>query len=183
MMNVYAPNMKFGLLCLFLLFMAAEIPLVTTSLGAKPSTSVPCSVPEYHEFDFWLGDWDSFDFATSTKDARIRVDRILDGCVIHEDYQSLDGHKGESFSIYDASRKVWHQSWVTNRGQLLVIEGKFQNGTMVLAGVDHTSSGEERHVRGIWKPVNGGVRETALTSADSGKTWKPWFDLMFRPHK
>src|SRR5215471_15495682 len=103
MMNVYAPNMKFGLLCLFLLFMAAEIPLVTTSLGAKPSTSVPCSVPEYHEFDFWLGDWDSFDFATSTKDARIRVDRILDGCVIHEDYQSLDGHKGESFSIYDAS--------------------------------------------------------------------------------
>ena len=23
----------------------------------------------------------------------------------------------------------------------------------------------------------------AFTSTDGGKTWKPWFDLMFRPHK
>ncbi len=25
------------------------------------------------------------------------------------------------------------------------------------------------------------VRETAVTSTDKGKTWKPWFDLVFRP--
>jgi hypothetical protein len=35
----------------------------------------------------------------------------------------------------------------------------------------------------MWKPVNGGVRETAFSSTNGGKTWKPWFDLMFRPHK
>jgi hypothetical protein len=117
------------------------------------------------------------------KDARVRVDSILDGCVIHEDYQSVAGHKGESFSIYDTSRKVWHQTWVTNRGQLLTIEGNMQDGAMVLAGIDRTTSGDERDVRGIWKPVDGGVRETAFTSTDGGKTWKPWFDLMFRRHK
>ncbi len=27
-----------------------------------------------------------------------------------------------------------------------------------------------------------GVRETAVTSADDGKTWAPLFDLVFRPH-
>jgi hypothetical protein len=27
-----------------------------------------------------------------------------------------------------------------------------------------------------------GVRETAETSADGGTTWKPLFDLVFRPH-
>jgi hypothetical protein len=54
---------------------------------------------------------------------------------------------------------------------------------MVLGGIDRTTSGDERTVRGIWKPVDGGVRETASTSTDGGKTWKPWFDLMFRPHK
>jgi hypothetical protein len=29
--------------------------------------------------------------------------------------------------------------------------------------------------------VKGEVRETAATSSDDGKTWKPWFDLAFRP--
>ncbi len=182
-MNAKAQPMRFSLRSLFVLSIIGEILLSMASLGAKSVTSAPCSAPEYHEFDFWLGDWDSFDFGASTRDAHVRVDRILDGCVIHEDYQSVDGHKGESFSIYDASRKVWHQTWVTNRGQLLIIEGNLQDGAMVLAGMGRTTSGEERRSRGSWKPVDGGVRETAFTSTDGGKTWKPWFDLMFRPHK
>ncbi len=150
-MNANVQPIGFSLRSLFVLSIVGEILLSMASLGAKSVTSVPCSAPEYHEFDFWLGDWDSFDFGTSKKDARVRVNRILDGCVIHEDYQSVDGHKGESFSIYDASRRVWHQSWVTNRGQLLIIEGNIQNGAMVLAGMDRTTSGEERGVRGSWK--------------------------------
>jgi hypothetical protein len=32
-------------------------------------------------------------------------------------------------------------------------------------------------------PVEGGVREIGITSIDNGKTWQPWFDLMFRPHQ
>jgi hypothetical protein len=58
-----------------------------------------------------------------------------------------------------------------------------QAGQMVLSGVDQAGGGIERHVKGTWKPVDGGVRETAVTSADGGKTWKPWFDLVFRKHK
>jgi hypothetical protein len=182
-MNANAQRIKFSGLSLFVLFIAAEILLSMISLGAKSPKSPLCGASEYHGFDFWIGDWDAFDFGTFTKEARVRVDRILDGCVIHEEYQSVDGHKGESFSIYDDSRKVWHQTWVTNRGQLLIIEGKMQDGAMVLAGIDRTTPGDEREVRGIWRPVDGGVRETAFTSTDGGKTWKPWFDLMFRPHK
>jgi hypothetical protein len=30
---------------------------------------------------------------------------------------------------------------------------------------------------------DGAVRETAMASTDGGKTWEPWFDLWFRPHK
>ena len=182
-MKANAQRVKFSLLSLFAFFIARQILLSMISLVAESPTSAACSASVYHEFDFWIGDWNAFDIGATTKDARVRVDRILDGCVIHEDYQSVEGHKGESFSIYDASRKVWHQSWVTNRGQLLIIEGNLREGAMVLAGVDRTTSGNERHVRGIWKPVDGGVRETAFTSMDGGKTWKPWFDLMFRPHK
>ena len=153
------------------------------AFSEKPSKPAPCATPEYRQFDFWLGDWDAFDFDNpTTKVARTRVDLILDGCVLLENYEGADGHKGQSFSVYDSSRKVWHQSWVTNRGELLVIEGKFEAGEMVLSGVDRTAAGQPL-VRGIWKPVNGGVREIAVTSSDGGKTWKPWFDLLFRPHK
>ncbi len=142
-----------------------------------------CTAPEYHQFDFWVGDWDGFDAETGAKEAHLLVDRILDGCVVREQYDGADGHRGQSFSLYDASRKVWHQTWVTNRGELLIIEGNRQGKTMVLTGSDLDASGKERWVRGEWKPVSGGVRETAFTSSDGGKTWKPWFDLIFRPAK
>ncbi|MGA8223841.1 MAG: hypothetical protein WB780_19490 [Candidatus Acidiferrales bacterium] len=148
-----------------------------------PPQAAACSAPEYRQFDFWVGDWDAFEVGSTEKEAHARVDLILDGCVLREDYMGADGHEGQSFSIYDARRKVWHQSWVTNRGQLLVIEGSFEKGEMVLSGVDHPAGVGERHVRGTWKPVSDGVRETAAVSTDGGKTWKPWFDLVFRPHK
>ena len=165
-----------------LLVVAQLIPSLFL-LATQSSSPSPCAAPEYHQFDFWLGDWDAFDVCSTVKNARLRVDRILDGCVIHENYQGADGHHGESFSVYDASRKLWHQTWVTNRGELLMIEGNFQNGKMVLSGSDLASTGQKREVRGIWKPADGGVRETAVTSLDAGKTWNPWFDIIFRPHK
>ena len=142
--------------------------------------SAPCAAPEYRQFDFWLGDWDVFEREGVTKAARVRVDRILDGCVLHESYEDPKGLRGESFTIYDRSRKVWHQSWVTNKGQLLSIEGQMRAGEMVLSGSYRAKSGEETLVRGTWKPAGDIVRETAFTSTDRGKTWKPWFDLLFR---
>ena len=78
--------------------------------------------------------------------------------------------------MYDTSRNVWHQTWVTSRGVLLEIEGRFENGEMVLS--EKNQKGEI--VRGTWKPVNGEVREVALKSANAGKTWNPWFDIVFR---
>ena len=160
---------------------AATATPATPAIAAKPTA---CTAPEYRQLDFWIGDWDAYeaDSSVPAKVARCRVERILDGCVLREDYQGANGSHGQSFSIYDASRKVWHQSWVTNRGQLLIVEGTLRGGEMVLEGVDH-AAGEHALVRGTWKPVTGGVRETAVTSPDGGKTWKPWFDLVFRPHK
>jgi ketosteroid isomerase-like protein len=151
----------------------------STQQSAKPTF---CSGPEYRQFDFWLGDWDAFEAGKTTVVARTRVDRILDGCVLRENYESANGLKGQSLSLYDASRGIWHQSWATNKGQLLTIEGRLEDGAMVLAGAERAADGAERLVRGTWKPISGGVRETAVTSLDAGKTWQPWFNLVFRPH-
>jgi hypothetical protein len=143
---------------------------------ADSTPPAPCAAPVYRQFDFWVGDWDAFEVGGSIQVAHARVDIVLDGCVLREDYQASDGHKGQSFTIYDAASAVWHQSWVTNRGELLEIERKLQDGGVVLSGEDHAAGSL---VRGTWRAENGDVRETAVTSTDGGKTWKPWFDLMF----
>jgi hypothetical protein len=69
---------------------------------------------------------------------------------------------------------------VTNRGRQLVIEGQMQAGKMVY-GCGSNHHGAQRQVRGTWQSVSGSARETAVTSTDGGKTWKPWFDLLFLP--
>lgn len=161
--------------------LAGKSPTPSPAPPAQPLSA--CLAPEYHQFDFWAGDWDVSDVGSTAVNARVHVDSILDGCALREDYQDIAGTKGQSFSIYDATRKVWHQTWVTNSGRLLEIEGTLQMGEMILSGSDRTARGDERRVRGVWIPVAGGVRETAVTSMDGGKSWKPWFDLLFRPHK
>jgi hypothetical protein len=168
----------------FALLLLAKSSRTTAGARLSEQSLKPgaCAAPEYRQFDFWLGDWDAFENDGSTPVARTRVESLLDGCVLREDYQDTGGMQGQSFNIYDATRKVWHQSWVTNRGRLLVIEGKMEGDEMVLTGTER-AEGKEKLIRGIWKPVKGGVREIGVTSADGGKTWTPWFDLVFRPHR
>jgi hypothetical protein len=167
-----------------LIFIAATLGAVNLSVSPTDSPKpAACQAPEYKQFDFWVGDWDAFDIGRPAIVARLKVDHLLDGCVLREVYKGADGHEGESLSLYDASRKVWHQTWVTNRGELLVIEGGLRNGEMVLTGTDRTTDGQERRVRGIWKLEGTAVRETAVRSMDGGKTWQPWFDLSFEAHK
>jgi ketosteroid isomerase-like protein len=144
------------------------------ALFAEDEPPPPCASQAQHEFDFWIGDWDVFE--VGSKVAHGRIDSILDGCVLREDYIANDGHEGQSFTIYDASRNLWHQTWVTSRGTLLEIEGKFESGQIVMTG----TNAKKEIVRGTWKPINGEVREVAVKSADNGKTWEPWFDIMFR---
>lgn len=47
-----------------------------------------CHGAEYRQFDFWIGDWDTYEIADSSKVvARTRVSAFLDGCVLREDYR------------------------------------------------------------------------------------------------
>jgi hypothetical protein len=146
---------------------------------AGPPDPARCSAPEYRQLDFWLGDWDVSDAGDAKPSMRIQVEKILDGCALRESYRDVNGMVGESFNIYDASRKVWHQTWVTNRGALLVLEGGMENGRMVLRATETTKDGPVLW-RAFWIPQGAEVRETAETSSDGGKTWKPKFDIIFR---
>jgi hypothetical protein len=180
----YRSNAPLVCVIIFLIWSSADSARIEErgQIGNNTGKNSFCSSPEYRQFDFWLGDWDAIEVGSTTPEARVKVTSVLEGCAVREEYDATDGHKGESLSIYDKSRNAWHQSWFTNRGQFLAIEGRFTAGAMVLTGSDQTTNGKRRLVRGMWKPEGNNVRETAWRSTDNGKTWEPWFDLEFHPH-
>jgi hypothetical protein len=153
--------------------------------GEHAASRAPsCTSAEYRQFDFFVGDWDAYDFGVpDSVIARNHVTPMLDGCAVREVYVQRDGLRGESFSAFDAGRHAWHQSWVTNHGVLLLLDGQLQSGRMVLTATEHGLQGDSSLLRGIWTPQRGSVRETAQRSKDGGKTWEPVFDIVFRPHQ
>ena len=133
--------------------------------------------------DFWLGDWDAYDAGdAATAIARTHVDLIAAGCAVHELYEQTDGLIGDSILSFDAARQHWQQTWVTNRGSLMLITGRFRDGAVTLEGETHTGDGKTVLQRITWKAEGSVVRETAVMSRDGGKSWAPAFDVLFRKH-
>jgi hypothetical protein len=113
---------------------------VRATLTPRPPAS--CATPEFRQFDFFAGDWDTYDVTDPSKVvARNRVTVVLGGCALREVYEQNDGLVGESLSIYDASLRRWHQSWVTNRGGLLLLNGGLERAD----GPDRAGSRAGRH--------------------------------------
>jgi hypothetical protein len=165
-----------------LVLLAAAVPSFAT---APASAAANCPAPEFHQLDFWLGDWDTQD--SDSKDtasvARTRVDPIAAGCAVHELYEQTDGLIGDSILSYDATRKQWQQTWVTNRGSLMQIYGDFKDSVLTLQGETHLRDGRTVNTRISWKAEGNGVRETGVSSKDGGKTWEPYFNVLFVKHR
>jgi len=152
--------------------LAVILLAMATDLSAQPGS---CTAPEHRQFDFWVGDW-----RVTTPDGKHagdnRIEKILDGCALHESWTGATGGRGFSYNAYDRDRKVWHQTWVDKQGTLLLLEGTFTNGQMVLQGMQGTALN-----RITWEPrKDGTVRQLWETSSDQGKTWQVAFDGLYR---
>ena len=157
-------------------------PAASATVASAPAPT--CRSPDHRQLDFWVGDWDAYDMpATGRPAAHVTITSLLDKCVIHELYEGDPGVRGESFSIYDPTRKVWHQTWVSNRGELLIIEGEVRNGRLMLVGHQQTKDNKRREIRASWWQDKDGVRESSESSTDGGKTWNADFDLVFKRHQ
>jgi hypothetical protein len=143
--------------------------------GFAAAAAAPCDAPAHREFDFWLGEWQ-----VRTPDGKLagtnRIEREYDGCVLHERYTTGRGYSGESLNSYDAGRKVWHQTWVDNSGTLLLLEGTFKSGSMVLEGRTTGADGPPTRHRISWTPnADGSVRQL-WESTDAKGQWGIAFD-------
>jgi hypothetical protein len=159
----------------------ALLTLASLAATAPEIAAPPCASAAHRQFDFWAGDWDGYDVgAEGTKAARVDVDVVLGGCGLYEVYEGTNGLHGQSLSIYDAARGVWHQTWITNRGQLLLVDGRMENGALVFEGTNPGAGGRPTKIHVVFRRDASGVRQTARTSTDDGRTWSPLFDMVFR---
>lgn len=165
------------------LVLLAAILLGTPVLSAAQSAGpASCDTAEHRQFDFWIGEWD-----VTTPDGKTAgqnsITRELKGCVLHEHWSGAGGMNGQSFNIWDRVKKQWHQTWVADNGNVLLLDGSFQNGVMQLTGESGGSSSRTLN-RITWSPsTDGVVRQLWEVSSDSGKTWKTAFDGRYRRSK
>lgn len=142
---------------------------------ATAAAAAPCEAPEHRQFDFWLGQWDVRK-PDGTLVGRNRIERRHGGCVLHEAYGTERGYAGESLNVWDATRRVWHQTWVDNGGLLLLLEGGWRDGRMLLEGRTVGADGRETRHRISWTPAPDGSVRQLWESTDPQGAWTVAFD-------
>lgn len=162
--------------CLLMLVLACT----GTALAQSTPPRVPCSRPEFRQFDFWLGDWD-----VTTPDGKPAghnlITRPLGDCVIQEHWTGAKGGRGESYNMFDRVGGKWHQTWVDDQGTYLQLEGGLLGQDMVLTGPDRVVQGKPHLDRITWKPVSADeVHQVWDVSEDHGKTWVTQFHGVYR---
>ena len=141
----------------------------------------PCSAPEYRQFDFWLGTWN-----VETPDRKTagtnQITQILNGCALREEWTGAAGSRGTSYNMFDARTGQWHQTWVDNGGLLLVLDGAFEDGKMVLRGEKHLSDTLTVMHKISWEPIEDErVMQRWTMSRDQGTTWQTVFEGIYIP--
>jgi len=119
----------------------------------------------YHQFDFWLGDWDVYDQADTIVGYN-QVIRLQGGCVVQENWRSKGAYTGTSYNFYDQATNAWNQVWIDNQGTHLFLEGQYSSGQMIMQSVlklsdDGTSyfdritwfNNEDGTVRQLWEMI------------------------------
>lgn len=161
------------------LALAASVLEAASHAPQSPTPPPPCSTDAYHQFDFWIGDWDVKNTNGETVGSN-RIESILDGCALQETWSGGTGSRGHSFNVYDRSTGQWHQTWVDNSGLLLRLDGERQGDSMILTGDRVDPSGTRVRHQIAWQArLDGTVRQHWRSSTDGGTTWTTVFDGLY----
>jgi hypothetical protein len=162
-------------------------PASWEGLYSRPAAAPACAAAEFHQLDFWLGDWDvrirgraqdgeKWEEGHGTN----RIQRILGGCAVLENFEA-DGPgqlwAGKSISQYLPAEKRWRQVWVDDQGSWLPFTGGRSSDQFVLTGEPKAGKTMRMifhdirpdHISWRWE----GTR-------DGGKTWTPQLLIEYR---
>ena len=143
-----------------------------------------CTDDQYRHFDFWLGEWDVTAAGAAQPTAASKISSKQDGCVVLEEYSVGVAFTGMSINFYDSAKETWHQTWMSNAGGSVYLEGGLnENGAMVLTDKDLPISKVSGTINRVtWTPNDdGSVRQFWESSTDDGETWSVAFDGLYTP--
>jgi hypothetical protein len=163
--------------------MKANVLVLSALLALLPVAAVaaPCDSEKYRQFDFWIGDW-----TVVNADGQVvgsnRIERILGGCGLQENWRGADGSEGRSLNMFFELDGKWHQSWVDrNGGRLDLVGGRDKKGRPPLSGKMPSRQGGTALHEISWTPNgDGSVRQHWRASRDRGKTWTDLFVGVYR---
>ena len=156
-----------------------------TALAAKNEQMLhPCDDPTHRVFDFWVGEWDVTNVAGG-KVGDSKIERILNNCVILENWTGAAGGDGKSYNSLNVQTGKWTQFWVdVAAAQLTFTDGEYKDGAMRFGGHNPGPKGEASLDRFTFFNLGpDDVRQFHETSADGGKTWVVSYDFHYHRKK
>jgi hypothetical protein len=169
--------------------LALAVLALTCASGAQQNSTAqtqPCSEAEQKQLEFWVGEWDltwpgnnAGEIAHGTNSIR----RILDGCVVEENFSGGDAMhlRGRSVSIIDTTAAKWKQTWVDNEGGYLDFVGEFKDGQMILGRESTRPDGSKRLQRMVFKNITHDEFDWSWEgSKDGGKTWSVVWPIHYK---
>lgn len=173
-------------------FLAAILAfaLSASTLCAQPAVpqAAPdaCNTTEQKQFDFWVGEWDLTwpgQKAGEVAHGANSIKRILDGCVVQENFSGQDAMplRGTSVSTFDAGTGKWRQTWVDNQGGYLDFAGELKDGKLILQRETTKKDGSKILQRMAWKNVTAKELDWSWeASRDGGKTWQVQWPIHYK---
>ena len=150
--------------------------------GQNTPKSCACCDALYRQFDFWVGDWETYTPQNKLAGTN-RIVFMQDSCVIQENWTSASGaYTGTSYNFYNPQTQKWHQTWVDNQGASLLLAGGLKGKNMVLYSEEMKNAQGQLYINRItWTPNDdGSVRQLWEVSSDKGKNWKAIFNGLYK---
>lgn len=144
----------------------------------------PCTKePRSHDFDFWIGDWDTYATGTKFLTGHSHVEAMAGGCAILENFTSTQLYTGKSFNYYDPAKGKWEQDWVGGGGpgdRTRYYNGEYRDGAMHFTSESINARGIKTLGNFIFYNIDKDtVRQYLELSTDGGKTYQVSYDFTY----
>lgn len=157
---------------------------IAATLSLLAVAQIPGQAPEAKQFkghdalDHWIGTWDVF--VGEQKVGRNVITKTLDGFGVMEHWTNARGKQGRSFFVFEASKGIWKQLWISDDGWIVEKEGKAIKDGISLAGTSRFPDGRVIKAREtLTKQPDGSVRQLLEDYDEKTGKWTVSFDAKY----
>ncbi len=147
------------------------------------TTQQPALPEDSNQFDFWVGEWEVFNHQNK-KAGESKIEKILSGAVILENWTGASGYTGKSFNHFHKEKGKWIQYWVDQNSDPILFEGKYDESqkAIVFYSYDHSKDNDKPYARRLtfYNLDQNTVRQFSQRSYDEGNTWHVEYDFTYK---